>query len=459
MKTIFSTALICLLLFVVCCVQAQAQTSISNGEAASVDTAITLDMIVVPNSPGFTLLGISPDDVDRPETPADFAVSVANSANNFSTLPRNYAIEFLPVSLLTNCAKSHKAFTGNNTLSTMLQTFTISSAFATNDDVDTTMPGFIKTRSGIGIRVSILNGKIDKQSEGYDNALQEIRDALINLHNENTAMMDKFRNTDVGYNSLVKERDRLKEVIKKPASEHAALRDQVKLLELTRTDSNSVISILIKNRQMDSLKVVMEEMGKEIREAGPELEKYIEEYKINALKQKTDAAIQLKKKIQDSKFKRTGWILDFAAGMVLGFRNDDFQNSIVQKAGAWLNGGYEDKAFNMLAVARYITTFNSVTDENGNMKNESNFDGGLKLELEALDKKFTLSLEGIARFYIDTIVYRYTVNASYQVGANQALTFALGRDFAGIKQYGGNLIVALNYVKAFGTKRTLAGSK
>jgi hypothetical protein len=440
-------------------INANAQTDTTDAHAVVIDTNITMDLLVAPNSPGFTLLGISPDNVDRPETPADFAASIANTTNNLSALPKNYAMEFLPFSLLSNSFKSFQDFKAPKTLSTILQTFTVSTAFATDDEVETSAPGYIRTQTGIGIRFSILNGTIDSADTAYNSKLADIRTALIQLHDQNSLMMRDFRATDSGYINLDNQIRNLAlqdSILTK--DQYIPLRIHLTALGNFRNNADSSAKALSIQIQMDSLKDIFADNKRKIAGLNPLLEDYIEAYKVRALKVKTDEAKNLKKIIQETKFKRTGWMLDFAGGMVLGYRNDDFQNSIVQKAGAWLNGGYEDKSFNMLAVARYMTAFNSAVDSEGKLKNQSNFDAGLKLEMDALDKKFTLSIESISRFLKDTVVYRYTINASYQVGTNQALTFSLGRDFAGSKQSGGNLIAALNFVKAFGTKRTVANA-
>ena len=174
------------------------------------------------------------------------------------------------------------------------------------------------------------------------------------------------------------------------------------------------------------------------------------------LKPEMVEATELKNSIEKIKFRRYGWMLDAAGGLVLGFRNDDFQNSILQQYAFWLNGGYSlKKGFSFWGVARYNTSLGVSLDENGNKKDESTFDFGGKIELETSNNKFAMNLEFVERMASDSSVSRYAFNASYQVGKNQALTFSFGKSFNNTQQYRGNLIAILKYAKTFGTKRTL----
>jgi len=169
-----------------------------------------------------------------------------------------------------------------------------------------------------------------------------------------------------------------------------------------------------------------------------------------------DAALALKKQIEQVKFRRYGWMLDFAGGMVLGFRNDDFQNSVVQQYAFWFNGGYAClKGFSFMGVARYSNVLNAISSSQESTMNKAFYDFGGKIEYMTNDHKFALNGEVVDRVSSGVPLLRYTFNASYQVGQNQALTFSVGKAFAGTTQYSGNLIAALNYIKTFGSKRTI----
>jgi hypothetical protein len=408
-----------------------------------IDTTVNLDILTVPNSPAFNLLEISPSGIDNPTTPTDFAVSLANASNNFSLIPKNYAIEFLPVSFFPKSKSSYAMFTNdplyvktwNEKLwNNVSQTFLLSGGFSTDDTVANTVPGYIKTRSGIGFKFSLVRGKIDRDFEDYKRSIDSVRTKLIELH----AVVDKrwelYKQTDLSYLNLSSQRDTLiSELIR--ISKDNALNENQKAEK----------SALVKKRfdELNTLKTFAED-----------------EYKAKMMKEDSselaDAAQALKKQIEQIKFKRYGWMVDFAGGMVLGFRNDDFQNSVVQNYAFWFNGGYMcRKGFSFLGVARYSNALNVLTDSQGSKMDKSFYDLGAKIEFQTNDNKFSVNGEIIDRISTGTPLIRYTFNASYQVGKNQALTFSVGKSFAGTAQYGGNLIAALNYIKAFGSKRSI----
>lgn len=408
---------------------------------SEIDTTVSLDILTVPNSPAFNLLEISPSAVDRPTTPNDFAISLANASNNFSLLPQNYAIEFLPISFFPKSKNSYSKFTNDTAYvktwnqklwNTISQTFIFSGGFSTNDSVKTTTPDFIKTCSGIGFKFSLFRGKIDYDFDQYKNSIDSVRVRLKALHDDNEAFLTSIRENDAVLKALDRERDtnvalqvRIAKEIKDPvirSEKLGNLKDELTNINIRR------------DLRMELLK--QERMNSEI------------EY-----------AKELKKSIEQIKFKRYGWMVDFAGGMVIGFRNDDFQNSIVQQYAFWFNGGYASlKGFSFMGVARYSNALNAMADSQGSKMDKAFYDLGGKIEFQTDDNKFSVNGEIIDRISTGTPLLRYTFNAGYQVGKNQALTFSVGKAFAGTAQYGGNLIAALNYVKTLGSKRSIVPS-
>ncbi|HTD93230.1 MAG TPA: hypothetical protein VK644_05440, partial [Chitinophagaceae bacterium] len=60
------------------------------------DTSITLDILRAPVSPAAALAGIAPSEVEKPTDPTAFMISLQQATNNFSQLPKSYAIDFTP---------------------------------------------------------------------------------------------------------------------------------------------------------------------------------------------------------------------------------------------------------------------------------------------------------------------------------------------------------------------------
>jgi hypothetical protein len=389
------------------------------------------------------LLEISPGAVDRPTTPNDFAISLANASNNFSLMPKNYAIEILPISFFPKSKTSYSKFTNDTNyvktwnqklLNTVTQTFLVSGGFSTDESVETTTPGYIKTRSGIGFKFSLARGKIDTAFEVYKHSIDEIRLQLKVLHNVADRKWETYKQTDMVYLRLASQRDTILSEMKRVSTNNA----------LTTNERDEKTNYLIK--RLDELNIL-----KTIAE---------DEYKVKLMKEDSSAlfyeAQALKKQIELIKFKRYGWLLDVAGGTVIGFRDDNFQNSVLQQYAFWFNGGYACRqGFSFMALTRFSNLKNAYIDEQGNKTDKVFYDFGGKIEFQTNDNKLAVNGEIISRLSDGSPLVRYTFNAGYQVGKNQALTLSVGKAFAGTAQYGGNLIAALNFIKTFGSNRSL----
>lgn len=171
----------------------------------------------------------------------------------------------------------------------------------------------------------------------------------------------------------------------------------------------------------------------------------------------TDSLFSLAKEID---FTRYGWKLDVAGGVSMAFPGQLFKQGSVDRAGAWITGGYEgENGLAALVLVRYLYNPDKVfADEAGILQqdNLSTFDAGLRLLLDNRHK-FTFSGEGVYRSVLNKTgvdpTWRFTLNADYKISPNRILTLALGRDYDGTFSKDGNLIAALNLVLGFGNNR------
>lgn len=69
---------------------------ITTASAQDTEPLPSLNSIRTPNSPAFSVLGVQPTSVERPNTPADLAVSLDNATEGFKKFPQNFAVEFSP---------------------------------------------------------------------------------------------------------------------------------------------------------------------------------------------------------------------------------------------------------------------------------------------------------------------------------------------------------------------------
>jgi hypothetical protein len=280
----------------------------------------------------------------------------------------------------------------------------------------------------------LARGKIDTAFEAYKHSIDEIRSQLKVLHNVADGKWETYKQTDMVYLRLASQRDTILSEMKRVSTNNA----------LTTNERDEKTNYLIK--RLDELNIL-----KTIAE---------DEYKVKLMKEDSSAlfyeAQALKKQIELIKFKRYGWLLDVAGGTVIGFRDDNFQNSVLQQYAFWFNGGYACRqGFSFMALTRFSNLKNAYIDEQGNKTDKVFYDFGGKIEFQTNDNKLAVNGEIISRLSDGSPLVRYTFNAGYQVGKNQALTLSVGKAFAGTAQYGGNLIAALNFIKTFGSNRSL----
>ncbi len=53
-----------------------------------------------PTSPAFTVLGVEPNSVERPNTPSSLALSLQNLSSDFKSLAKDFAVEVSPYWLM-----------------------------------------------------------------------------------------------------------------------------------------------------------------------------------------------------------------------------------------------------------------------------------------------------------------------------------------------------------------------
>lgn len=376
----------------------------SVAQTAAVDSSTALDLITSPNSPGFSILGISPQEIERPQTPTDFAVNVLSSTQNFSTLPQNYSLEFAPAWMFTGKKIRYSAFSSDSIKHNLWQTLTVSLATAdgfTPDD----------TRFGAGFRVSIVRGKIDQEFQDYHQKITE-----------GFAALDSFNNH---FSEVMNERSKEDPVI---------LENEKQFAEARRNGENEKAAACL---------AIIDARKKELAAA-------IENELVSEVE-------QLKSKANEVQVRRIGWKWDLAGATAIDFAENDFTNSYVTNSGLWTTIGYEAKSnLCLLATGRVLFQHaNMVTLDSG----FTNLDGGLRLIYD--NGRFSFSGEVLYRQSVmkegnNTGQWKYDVNAAYNFMPNKTLTFSLGKNFDQLNtEYSGNLIAWLNVLIGLGAKRNI----
>ncbi len=144
------------------------------------DDIAKFNTLRTPTSPAFTILGVAPASVERPNTPQDLAVSLLNKTENFSTLPSDYALEFAPFWLFSHPTLTWMEDAKRDVLESITRTSTVSIASA---EIGT--DAFPVTGFSVGFRTSLWSGNATRRSiaafETATNVLGSGPSSLINI--------------------------------------------------------------------------------------------------------------------------------------------------------------------------------------------------------------------------------------------------------------------------------------
>ncbi|MDR0793610.1 MAG: hypothetical protein LBE82_09910 [Chitinophagaceae bacterium] len=484
-------------LAILLCILSLKTFSQSKSSATNQDTSgiTNLDILKAPSSPASNLLGFATTDIEKPTDVSSLMLSLQSNTSSFTQLPSNYAVDFAPFLLFKT--KTDFTTNGKNGLNstkrwdifkqTLVTSFAIRSNDTTNSNFDPK-----STYGAFGIKFSIVRPKYEKKDsavlESINANQRRVRDFVLNKTSEHKA---KAKIDSTNYALLSKRADSIRNDIKNEFNNECA-RELEKQTNAPTSDLFKVLQQInaIDKKQIDSAKyALLSKQADGIRKSIKD--KFNKAYAQELEKQGNDSTSDLfkvqkrrdtiDKKQMDSILKlpeisslldsvsnyaknfdntRTGWSLDFAGGTSLDFRNNQFNNSKVYNAGAWLTGGYNGKHLSFLGLLRYlknpdkIYALDNLPDTLGNI---STFDWGGKLLYAADKSKYTFGVEWIHRSVLSSNTikpsYRLVFNADYAIWQNQKLTFSFGKNFDGTITKSGNLIAALTFLTGFGNKR------
>ena len=115
-----------------------------------------------PTSPAFTVLGVEPNSVERPNTPSSLAFSILNLTSDYKSLAKDFALEVSPYWLMGAPTLTWREDATRSLFESIARTFTISAATA---EVGGSL--FPTTGLSAGIRMSLVSGTLS--SEGRKN--------------------------------------------------------------------------------------------------------------------------------------------------------------------------------------------------------------------------------------------------------------------------------------------------
>ncbi len=381
----------------------------------SIDTTkIRLDLLRAPSSPGANLLGFSVSDIEKPSDVSDFMLTLQSATNSNSIFPSNYAVDLAPFWIFRSKGLTTDKFNTRNFADVFRQTFVISTAIR---NADSSSRDFDEDNlyHSIGTKFSIKRGKLSNKAISILESIHELQAEIASGLN---LSLSQQLDADSIYQRLKRER-------------------QAKLEEKRDPDHPDVLAISEK------------------------MERRLEKLKTGIVSSYSEELERLQKAAASFKVERFGFFIDFAGGLSLEYINRTFNNSRVYNAGAWLTfGANYQNGWSLMGITRFLENPKKVfADDLGVLKNEdvSTFDAGARIIYNPPAGRFSISTEAIYRSVLtkNTIdpSWRWVLNAEYDLGNNQRLTFFFGRAFNGATAKDGNVIAALNFLKGLGNHR------
>ncbi|MEO7766903.1 MAG: hypothetical protein ABIS01_05730 [Ferruginibacter sp.] len=400
---------------------------------SAIDTTIKIDLLRTTVSPASNLLNIATSDIDKPTDISAFMVSLQSATNSFTKLPSSYAIDIGPYWLFKNSKKGDittEGFKKSTGPDVFKQTLILSFAIKNPDSLET---GFNtkSTYGGFGVKFSIFRGKYDEETKNALDAIKRLQDVKLR-HLED--ILSEYK---VNANPRIGElRKKMKDVFRG-----------------FNTNDRSDENIALGKRKQDTLKLFSDTLSTILSSFS------------SSRMDSSEALQSIDRQIQqiaaDFHTNRIGFTWDFNAGISGEFFNKRFDRSKVHNAGIWTNIGYTtNNGSSFLALVRYLYNPDQIfakDNATNDVANISTMDGGFKYAYSKSQSKFSGSIEGIYRSVLSgkTInsSWRLILNADYDIGQNQRLTFAFGRNFDGTISKDGNLVAALSFLTGFGNKR------
>ena len=365
----------------------------ASAQVGGADTTVTVDILRVPEAPGFILLGGAPSAVERPGTVQALAVSLVSRATEGDLFDK-FAIQVSPFWLggIPNLdyADYERGAVG---FEAIRRTLALSAA---TDNLDLGVP---TPAVALGVRFSLSTGRIDREYEGYGARRDSAFASLARFNSDITSRHQEALRND-------REHQRLDSLFKAAAA----------------NNDTSRMTVLAKQQQDRAIEVLRE--------------------------LKVEAKVDAISEIGSLPERRLGFVMDAAGGWAVVFPDRDFDDVETYRWGAWTTIGYAAQAGTALAVVRFLRE----RDATQSGMPGSALDLGTRLIWDASNGKLSFSGEGVYRLGLDDDAedrYRVSTELTYAVSQNRNLSLTLGRDFEGETQ--GNVLALLRFIANFGS--------
>ena len=251
-----------------------------------------------PTSPAFTVLGVEPNSVERPNTPSSLALSLKNISSDFKSLANDFALEVSPYWLMGAPTLTWREDANRNLFESISRTFTVSVATAeVGGDL------FPSTGLATGIRMSLVSGTLS--SEARKNL--EMMEMTLTKEAKIFASFQEKRRKDLD--------SKYKEQLKENEGNWKKIEDITYVY-------NSAVSNLNQ--------LILED---------PDYQ---------------DSVDAVREKVQQYAIYREGFFLDLAAAAEWNFDNGIVDKGKFGRVAIWLTPSFVSHSFSFSAVARYF---------------------------------------------------------------------------------------------------------
>ncbi len=365
-----------------------------------------LNLLETPSDPAFIIMGNSNTEIETPSNVSDLKTSLQNASNNFTTLPSNYALSLAPAWVLRGKAISYERYLNDKSVvDNIWQSLQISLGSGTFDQNNVDY-----RRIGAGVKFALYRGSV-KQSiqDKFEQYFQKVH---LDIYEET----QKLKTSDELYQQMKVELR--KALLDGDSARISEL--EIKIAERSEALSQKVFNELESSKNSDL------------------------------------------KALNEIKLERTGFFWDVSGAGAMNFYNENLDSSDLYRWGAWTNFGWKGDTNQFIFMARYLSFTNdpfiTPTEVIDSIDYQS-LDFGLKYVWNPTPK-FKVSGEGIYRFMLEEGLdqtYKFMLNFSYDVGKNQIINLALGRDFEGVYTQNAQGLMYLSYIIGFGNERKLKG--
>lgn len=383
--------------------------------AIAQENELVIEDLKVPVSPAFTILGVTPASIEKPQTPKALGVSLLNAFNNVNIIPGNYSFEAAPYWLFDHPDLTFKDYYNSSPGQTLLNNLALSLATA---PLDSPKSG---TALAIGIRTLLFSGKAnDALNSKLNLYLHQVYgepfrvDMLNDLSSENLKTVTDLENEINNSVSAAKENPVELKNLGNSKTEY--------LTNLQNTLEEIINSSKFRNKN-DTLS--NEEMNELI-------EKVISESDIASDKNIKSALTEARSEDK----KRKGFSLEFAGALSADFVNDSTSNGKISGIGGWINPLFSTDFMDFVGTMRFLSYLQDGITEN-------KYDAGVRFIVST--DVFGISAEALVRASSElTPTYRYALNIDYRMTKNIYITGTFGKNFDGSPVNGnGDLITLL----------------